>query len=128
MERVVPVLGIDDYQQACEYYVKALGFRIDFEHRHEPGFPVHMGVQRGDVYLHLSEHSRGQPGSEIYIFVKDIQEWWARCRQHNLQTDGEPRKKPWGNTELTLTDPFRNTIRLSEINTHPGQSTPNKDA
>ena len=126
MERVVPVLSVDDYQKACDFYVTGLGFTIDFEHRHEPGFPVHMGVRRGDLYLHLSEHGRGHCGSEVYVFVDDIQAWYEQCVACGVNVDGPPVQKPWGNTELAVKDPFRNLLRLSQLNTHAGQSTPNK--
>lgn len=126
MEKVVPVLGIDDYQQACDFYVTGLGFEIDFEHRHEPGFPVHMGIKHGELYLHLSEHSKGHAGSEIYIFVDDVQAWFERCKEGGIETESPPIKQPWGNTDLPIKDPFRNLLRLSQIGTHPGGSTPNR--
>ncbi|MCB9893930.1 MAG: VOC family protein [Planctomycetes bacterium] len=126
MERVVPVLQIDDYQQACDYYVDGLGFSIDFEHRHEPGFPVFMGIRKGELYMHLSEHGRGHPGTEVYVFVDDVKFWYERCQAKSVPTDGPPDAKPWGNTELALKDPFRNLLRITQIGTHKGQSTPNK--
>ena len=49
MERVIPVLQIDDYDQAVDFYATRLGFTILFEHRHEPGFPVYMVVKHGDL-------------------------------------------------------------------------------
>jgi hypothetical protein len=51
-----------------DFYVNRLGFKILFEHRHEPGFPVYMVVQRGDLVIGLSEHARGHQGSEVYVF------------------------------------------------------------
>lgn len=128
MERVVPVLQIDDYQQACDFYVKGLGFNIEFEHRHEPGFPVFMGIRKGDLYFHLSEHGKGHVGTEVYVFVDDIQAWYERCQANGIATETPPEPKPWGNTDMPLKDPFRNLLRFSQTGTHEGQNTPNKDA
>ncbi|MGF1511786.1 MAG: glyoxalase superfamily protein [Myxococcota bacterium] len=65
MNRVVPVLQIDDGNRAKAFYVEKLGFTVAFEHRHEPGFPVHKGIEHGDLFMHLSEHGRGHVGSEV---------------------------------------------------------------
>ncbi len=47
MEKVLPVLQIDDYSDAVDFYVFRLGFKILMEHLHEPGFPVFMVVRHG---------------------------------------------------------------------------------
>lgn len=125
MERVIPVLPIDAYSKAVDFYVTRLGFTILFEHRHEPGFPVYMVVQRGDLVLGLSEHSRGREGSEIYLIVDDIESWHHRCLEYDIPIEHSPQKMPWGNTEMLLVDPFHNALRFTQENTHPGQNTPN---
>ncbi len=126
MEFVLPVLQIDDYDSAVDFYVARLGFEIIMEHRHEPGFPVFMIVQHGDLRLALSEHGRGHQGSEIYIYVDDVQAWHERCRSQGMSSLTEPEQKPWGNTEMLVTDPFRNALRFSQVDTHAGASTPNR--
>ncbi len=47
MESILPVLQIDDYDVAVDFYVKGLGFGIVMEHRHEPNFPVFMSINKG---------------------------------------------------------------------------------
>ncbi len=126
MERVLPVLSIDGYEAAADYYVHRLGFEILFEHRHEPGFPVYMVVQHGDLVLGLSEHGRGHQGSEVYIFVDDIEAWHQRCLANDVAMEHPPTRMPWGNTEMLLKDPSRNALRFTQENTHPGEGTPNK--
>ena len=126
MECVIPVLQIDDYQDAVDFYVSGLGFEIVFEHRHEPGFPVFMGIKKGDLNFSLSEHGRGHQGTEIYIYVDDIQAWHERCKASNITPENPPTPMPWGNTEMLVIDPFRNALRFSQIGTHAGQATPNK--
>ena len=126
MERVIPVLQIDDYDHAVDFYVTRLGFTILFEHRHEPGFPVYMVVKYGDLLIGLSEHGRGHQGSEIYIIVDDIESWHTRCLERDVTMEHAPEKMAWGNTEMLLTDPFRNALRFTQENTHAGQNSPNK--
>ncbi|MEH6472966.1 MAG: glyoxalase superfamily protein [Halopseudomonas sp.] len=126
MERVIPVLPIDDYDRAVDFYVTRLGFTILFEHRHEPGFPVYMVVKRGDLIIGLSEHGHEHQGSEIYIIVDDVDSWSALCFERGVTMEHPPEKMSWGNTEMLLTDPFRNSLRFTQESTHAGQNTPNK--
>lgn len=126
MEHVLPVLQIDDYDDAVDFYVKRLGFEIAMEHRHEPNFPVFMIVEHGALRLALSEHGRGHQGSEVYVYVDDIKTWHERCTANDVSLAHGPEQMPWGNTEMLVTDPFRNALRFSQVGTHPGTNTPNK--
>ena len=126
MEHVLPVLQIDDYAGAVDFYVDRLGFHIAMEHRHEPGFPVFMIVKKGDLVLALSEHGKGHPGSEVYLYVDDINAWFHRCKTNGITPTHEPLAQPWGNTEMLVTDPFRNALRFSQVGTHEGENTPNR--
>ena len=56
-QRVVPALRITNYQRSMAFYVDRLGFRIEWEHRFEPNFPVFMAVARDGMEIYLSEHS-----------------------------------------------------------------------
>jgi len=55
--QTTPILRIFDEAKAKEFYVDFLGFKVDWEHRFEPGLPLYLQVSRGDCVLHLSEHS-----------------------------------------------------------------------
>ena len=126
MERIIPVLSIDDYDGAVDFYVTSLGFEILFEHRHQPGFPVYMVVQRGELVIGLSEHGHGHQGSEVYVIVDNLDTWHERCLETDIEIEQVPQKMPWGNTEMLVKDPFRNALRFTQENTHPGKNTPNK--
>ena len=114
MEKAVPVLQIDDYKEAKIFYVEKLGFEILFEARHEPGFPVFMGIQKGDLLFCLSEHGRGHQGTEVYLYVDDIELWRAACERNSISIEQPPTAMPWGNKEMLVKDPFRNALRFSQ--------------
>ena len=62
--KTTPILRIFDEIKAVEFYVDFLGFKIDWQHRFEPNFPLYLQVSRGDCVLHLSEHhGDSTPGS-----------------------------------------------------------------
>ena len=75
---VIPVLRIFDEQKAREFYMDFLGFKLEFEHRHEPGLPLYLGVSHGDCTLHLSEHfGDGSPGAQVRISADDVDAYSA---------------------------------------------------
>ena len=76
MQRTVPILHIDSYEEAKAYYVDWLGFEIDWEFRFEPTFPVYMQVSRDGLVFHLSEHKGGNPGPVMcHVDVDDLDSW-----------------------------------------------------
>ncbi len=52
--RTTPILRSFDEAKAKEFYVAFLGFKVDWEHRFEPGLPLYMQVSRGACVLHIS--------------------------------------------------------------------------
>jgi catechol 2,3-dioxygenase-like lactoylglutathione lyase family enzyme len=73
-EEVVPVLYVEDAGRAVVWYER-LGFRKEWEHQFEPGFPWFVSVARGNVRLYLSEHKGdARPNTLIHLYVKDIDE------------------------------------------------------
>lgn len=83
MQRTVPILPIDDYNEAKAYYVDWLGFQVDWEFRFEPTFPVYMQISRDGLVLHLTEHKGGNPGRAMcHMDVDDLDalvaEWKSR--------------------------------------------------
>ena len=61
MHQVVPTLRITNYARSKAFYVDALGFQIDWEHRFKPDFPVLMQVSRDGMALFITEHAGDCP-------------------------------------------------------------------
>ena len=111
----IPILRTFDESKAREFYVAFLGFKVDWEHRFEPGLPLYLQVSRAGCTLHLSEHhGDATPGSALRIEVEDLDAF------HD-ELAGKPYKyarpgieqQPWGR-DMTVTDPFGNRIIFSE--------------
>ncbi len=112
--RTTPVLRIFDKAKAREFYVDFLGFTVGFEHRFGDDFPLYMGLQHGNCFIHLSEHHGDAcPGALVRIECDDVNEF---CRQlsakaYRYAKPGTSRcKTPWGTYEVTLADPFGNKL------------------
>ena len=118
--RVTPVLRIFSLEKAREFYLDFLGFKVDWEHRFGPDFPVYMQVSRDGLSLHLSEHhGDGTPGSVVYVYIRGVEalhrELTDKSYRHNrpgLQ------KQDWGMLELAVVDPFNNRIVFGEYRDH----------
>ena len=113
MERAYPVLQIGDYEGATRYYVDFLGFNITFEYRHEEGFPVYMGVSRGDLDLHLTEHKGDVAGpGAAYLQISNVREYYEELKAKRSDLTA-PTDQPWGSTELHLVDPYDNRLTFA---------------
>ena len=120
MAVVKPILRILDYAKAVAFYIKWLGFHIDWEHRLGDS-PVYLQISLGAITLHLSEHHGDCcPGARIFIDdYKDL----ARYHQHLM--DAHYRyNRPGIDTpfydptalEMTVIDPFSNRLTFVERN------------
>ena len=118
-QRVVPALRITNYVRSRAFYVDKLGFRIEWEHRFEPGFPVFMAVARDGMQIYLSEHSGDcQVGGLVHFVIEDV-----RALHRELAARGvRPTELPnddLGFLNMTVTDPDGNQLRYME----PSEST-----
>ena len=115
-ERTVPILRIFSEEKAKEFYLGFLGFRLDWEHRFEPGMPLYMQVSRAGLVLHLSEHhGDGAPGATVFVETAGLDAFHAEVTAKNykyLRPGIED--APWGARVMTVIDPFSNRIRFSE--------------
>ena len=83
MQRTVPILHIDGYEEAKACYVHWLGFKIDWEFRLEPVLPVYMQVSRDGLVFRRSQHAGDNPGAVMcHLDVDDldalVEEWKTR--------------------------------------------------
>lgn len=118
LKAAVPILRIYDEAKAREFYLSFLGFAVDFEHRFGDGFPLYMGISHSGCRLHLSEHhGDATPGAHVRIETDAIEEL-ARdlsAKTYRYARPGTPERRPWGSTELTLTDPFGNRLTFHQL-------------
>ncbi|MAY62327.1 MAG: bleomycin resistance family protein [Rhizobiales bacterium] len=114
----VPIIRIFDEAKAKDFYLDFLGCRIDWEHRFAPDMPLYCQVSRGDMVLHLSEHSGdATPGSNAVVFLVGLKAFHRDItdRGYRLNRPGIE-EQDWGD-EMTVTDPFSNRLRFIERRT-----------
>ncbi len=97
MQNVIPALRITDYDRSKAFYVDGLGFRIAWEHRFEPHFPVFMEVTRDGLTFFLTQHKGDcQVGGLIYLYVPDVDAWYAELQGRGVSVQAPPTDQEWG--------------------------------
>ena len=114
--RTVPILRSFDEAKAREFYIDWLGFKVDWEHRFEPGLPLYMQVSRDGIVLHISEHhGDATPGSHIRVDCKGVAEFHAEIIAKRYKNNRPGLERPeWGWIEVTVVDPCKNLISFCE--------------
>lgn len=103
-EAVIPILRVADAATAIVWYAR-LGFREEWVHRFEPGFPAFVSITRGEVRLFLSEHTGdARPDTLIYLHLNGID---AVAAEFGVAVEDQP----WGR-EIELRDPDANRLRI----------------
>jgi uncharacterized glyoxalase superfamily protein PhnB len=113
----IPILRIFDEARMREFYVDFLGFKIDWEHRFEPGTPLYLSISKGDCVIHLSEHHGDAcPGSSMRILVGDLEEYHRElmAKQYKYYRPGI-QEMPWGTWDMTVGDPFGNKLTFYRL-------------
>lgn len=112
-QTVVPVLRITDAGKSLRFYTAGLGFSVDWEYRHEPGFPVFAQLTRNGQTIFLTEHAEDcQVGGAVHFVVADADECHRAFRASGLEVD-PPQETPWQTRDLRVIDPDGNRLTFS---------------
>jgi predicted enzyme related to lactoylglutathione lyase len=114
-QRVTPQLRSTNWARTRAFYEDGLGFRVQWEHRFEPGFPVFAQVSRDGLSLFLTEHTGDcQVGGAAYIVVDDLDALYREIMERGVHVDEPPESTPWGTREMCVMDPDNNRLRFAE--------------
>ena len=119
-----PILRIFDEAKAKEFYVDFLGFKVDWEHRFEPGLPLYMQISKDSCIIHLSEHHGDcSPGSAMRIETNELEAFQREliAKQYKYARPGIG-EMPWGTRDMSISDPFGNRLTFTTANTSNGTS------
>ncbi len=113
-QRVFPQLRMTSWSRSRSFYVDELGFKVDWEHRFEPGLPVFTRVSRDGLSLFLTEHTGDcQPGGAAYLVVDDVDALYRDVHSRGARLQGGPQDTPWGSREMMIIDPDGNRLRFA---------------
>ena len=117
MATAVPILRIFDYDKAIEFYVRYLGFQIDWEHKPDDA-PSYFQVSFQGIVIHLTEHHGDCcPGARIHIDDFNGLGDYHRTLQLKGYKFMNPgiEQTPWNPKTLCVevTDPFGNRLTFT---------------
>jgi hypothetical protein len=109
LHALLPVIRSLEEHRCRTFYCGFLGFDVDFEHRVAPHLPLYLGLKRGPVLLHLSEH-RG----DATVWMDGVQGYRRELLggAHGFAVP-DIVDQPWGR-ELNMAHPFENMLRFCE--------------
>lgn len=115
-QRVTPQLRSTDWQRTRAFYEDGLGFRVQWTHQFEPGFPVFAEVSRDGLSLFLTEHTGDcEVGGAAYIVLDDVDAFYREIRARGVPVCEPPEEAPWGTREMLVVDPDGNRLRFGNL-------------
>ena len=106
VERIEPVLRVENMQAALRFYVEILGFQ-----NAEWGSDDFTSVARdgGSLYLSLGDQGRG--GAWVWIGVDDVRPLYEDLKSRGVPILLPPTNFPWA-LEMRVADPDGNVLRF----------------
>jgi len=103
---VNPIFRVGDLAASIDYYVRILGFKIEWEFT-----GVIACVSRDRVGIFLSQGDQGNPGSWVWIGVGDAERVHEELTRKGARIRQPPTNFPWA-LELQVVDLDGNVLRL----------------
>jgi predicted enzyme related to lactoylglutathione lyase len=105
-EGVTPILPVRQLDASIDFYVKVLGFTVNFV---GPG--KFASVSRDGCCLFLSEGDQGHIGTWMWIGVDDVEVVLEEYRARGYDARHPPTNYPWA-FEMQIEDPDGNVLRI----------------
>lgn len=106
VENAIPILRVRSVQASIDYYVKVLGFEVDW---HVEGSTA--SVSRDGHSIMLVEGSQGHPGTWVWIGVSDAATLFDEIRAKGATIRLAPTNFPWV-YEMQVEDPDGHVLRF----------------
>jgi uncharacterized glyoxalase superfamily protein PhnB len=104
-EGVTPILRVQDVPSSIEYYVRMLGFKVDWQG------PYFASVTRGKCHIFLSQGDQGHSGGWVWIGVEDADALFEEYRRTGAKIRHPPTNYSWA-YEMQVEDIDGNVLRL----------------
>jgi len=103
---VTPILRVGSLAASLEYYVKVLGFKVDWQ---DPG--IMASVSRGRCHIMLCEGDQGHAGGWVWIGVDAIEPLFEEYRAAGAKVRHAPTNYGWA-YEMQIEDIDGNVLRI----------------
>ena len=105
-EGVSPILRVESLPASIDYYVRVLGFKLDWE---SPGIIASVSRDRCGVFL--CEGDQGNPGGWVWVGVGNVERLFEEYSAKGAKIRHPPTNYPWA-CEMQIEDPDGNVLRM----------------
>ena len=105
-EGVCPILRVNSVAASIDYYVHALGFKVDWQNT-----GLFASVSRGSCHIFLSEGDQGHPGAWVWVGVEDVDVLFREYQATGAKIRHVPTNYLWAR-EMQVEDLDGNVLRL----------------
>ncbi|MFZ0794098.1 MAG: glyoxalase superfamily protein [Candidatus Korobacteraceae bacterium] len=105
-EGVSPIFTVKNISASLDYYVKVLGFKVDWG-----GATSFASVSRGGCHIMLCEGDQGHPGTWVWIGVEDAEKVFEEYKASGARIRHPPTNYDWA-YEMQVEDPDGNVLRF----------------
>ena len=121
---VTPILNVANVAASLDYYVRVLGFEIEFAWSNDTQFaagstaPTFAQVRRGHCALALARQAQGGPGMWVYVNIDSaaqLKALHAAYQGTGALIAAAPERKPWNMLEMLVRDLDGHTLRLGAL-------------
>lgn len=102
---VTPILVVRDFAASLDYYVKVLGFKLEW------GGGGFGSVSRDRCHIFLSQGDQGNPGAWIWVGVEDVDALFEEYRAKGAKVRHPPTNYEWA-CEMQVEDLDGNVLRM----------------
>jgi catechol 2,3-dioxygenase-like lactoylglutathione lyase family enzyme/heme-degrading monooxygenase HmoA len=108
VECIVPILRVRSLKESVRYYRDVLGFEAEWGE--EEGSTM-ASVARDGRSIMLCEGAQGQPGTWVWIGMRDILPLYRRVSGRGASIRQQPESRPWA-YEMQVEDPDGHILRF----------------
>ena len=105
-EGVTPILRVGSLAASIEYYVRVLGFKVDWQN---PG--IMASVSRGRCHIMLCEGDQGHAGGWVWIGIDALDPLFAEYQAAGAKVRHAPTNYQWA-YEMQIEDIDGNVLRM----------------
>jgi catechol 2,3-dioxygenase-like lactoylglutathione lyase family enzyme len=113
-----PILPVSDLTRSLDYYVRVLGFAVDWQDA--TGM---ASVTRDGCALMLCQGDQGHAGTWVWVGVADVDALHQDLKARGALVRHPPSDYPWAR-EMQIADPDGNVLRLGSdprVGAEPGE-------
>ncbi|MBG6085523.1 VOC family protein [Zhihengliuella flava] len=111
IQRIVPLLTVDDLAEALEAHCRALGLTVLMNH----GWVAFIGDERGHQLGLMTRDASAPVNPEVSVFVDDVEATHDAVRAAGLEIVHPLTHEPWGVYRFFYRDP---SGRVINVGTH----------